>query len=241
MTRPADASHLHPRVTSFRSRRSTVSSGQQQTWDRLWPELGMHARYARRTRRRCSTPRRGSAGRRPSCWRSASGTGTSTLAMAKAEPRRRRGRRRGLPARAGTAALRDRPGSTSPTSGWSAATASTCSSTCSARIADRGAGVLPRPVAQGAPPQAPAAAAGHRRPDRRPAAPRRGAARRDRPRRATPSRSPRSATPNPGCVASPPSDGPADLGAAAHHQVRDEGAARGQRRRRTALGEALSA
>ena len=38
-------------------------------------------------------------------------------------------------------------------------------------IADRCAGVLPRPVAQGAPPQAPAAAAGDRRTDRRPAPP----------------------------------------------------------------------
>ena len=43
----------------------------------------------------------------------------------------RRGRRRGLPARAGPAAERDRPRKRSPTSGWSAATASTCWSTCS--------------------------------------------------------------------------------------------------------------
>ena len=44
MTRPDTASHLHPRVTSYRSRHSSVSSGQQETWDRLWPELGTHAR-----------------------------------------------------------------------------------------------------------------------------------------------------------------------------------------------------
>jgi tRNA (guanine-N7-)-methyltransferase len=36
--------HPHPRVTSFRTRHSTLSSAQQQTWDRLWPELGMQAR-----------------------------------------------------------------------------------------------------------------------------------------------------------------------------------------------------
>ena len=42
MTRPA--SHLHPRVTAYRSRRSSVSTCQQQTWDRLWPQLGTHAR-----------------------------------------------------------------------------------------------------------------------------------------------------------------------------------------------------
>ncbi len=34
----------YPRVTSFRSRHSTLSTAQQQTWDRLWPELGMQAR-----------------------------------------------------------------------------------------------------------------------------------------------------------------------------------------------------
>jgi tRNA (guanine-N7-)-methyltransferase len=36
--------HPFPRVTSFRSRHSTLSDAQQQTWDRRWPELGMAAR-----------------------------------------------------------------------------------------------------------------------------------------------------------------------------------------------------
>ncbi len=36
--------HAFPRVTSFRSRHSTLSDAQQQTWDRRWPELGMQAR-----------------------------------------------------------------------------------------------------------------------------------------------------------------------------------------------------
>jgi tRNA (guanine-N7-)-methyltransferase len=83
MTRPA--SHLHPRVTAYRSRRSSVSTGQQQTWDRLWPELGTHAR----------TPE-GPAGlldtqtwfgrSAPVVLEIGSGTGISTLAMAAAEP-----------------------------------------------------------------------------------------------------------------------------------------------------------
>ncbi len=77
--------HLHPRVTSFRSRRSTLSGGQQETWERLWPELGMQARDA-------DGPAP-TAGHRAWFGRSAPvvleigcGTGTSTLAMAKAEP-----------------------------------------------------------------------------------------------------------------------------------------------------------
>jgi tRNA (guanine-N7-)-methyltransferase len=34
----------HPRVTSFRNRHSALSTAQQHTWDRRWPELGMQAR-----------------------------------------------------------------------------------------------------------------------------------------------------------------------------------------------------
>ena len=41
---PAPEPHRLPRVTSFRTRRSTLSGGQQETWDRRWPELGMQAR-----------------------------------------------------------------------------------------------------------------------------------------------------------------------------------------------------
>src|SRR5689334_18637122 len=77
--------HLPRRVTSFRTRRSTLSGGQQATWERLWPEMGMLARDAD-----------GPAGLLDAeAWfgRSApvvleigSGTGVSTLAMAKAEP-----------------------------------------------------------------------------------------------------------------------------------------------------------
>jgi tRNA (guanine-N7-)-methyltransferase len=77
--------HRHPRVTSFRTRRTTLSAAQQATWDRLWPTIGMQARDG-------DVP----VGRLDAeAWfgRSApvvveigSGAGTSTLAMAKAEP-----------------------------------------------------------------------------------------------------------------------------------------------------------
>src|SRR4051794_36892639 len=43
---PGPEGHLHPRVTSFRTRRTTLSGAQQATWQRLWPEIGMHARDA---------------------------------------------------------------------------------------------------------------------------------------------------------------------------------------------------
>ena len=100
-----------------------------------------------------------------------------------------------------------------------------------ARIADRGAGVLPRPVAQGPPPQAQAAATRHRRPvaDRRapaasctppPTTPRvRRADRRGR-RRRSPLKRVTAATAS-------------RLGGSAGHQVRGKGARRGQRGRRT--------
>ena len=33
--------YLHRRVTSFRTRRTTLTDTQQRTWARLWPELTM--------------------------------------------------------------------------------------------------------------------------------------------------------------------------------------------------------
>src|SRR5690242_20190074 len=37
------APHTHRRVTSFRSRRATLTDAQQRTWARLWPQLGADA------------------------------------------------------------------------------------------------------------------------------------------------------------------------------------------------------
>jgi tRNA (guanine-N7-)-methyltransferase len=81
----ATPSHLHPRVTSFRARRTTLSGGQQATWQRLWPELGMQARDEDGPVPRLDTD--AWFGRpAPLVLEIGSGAGTSTLAMARAEP-----------------------------------------------------------------------------------------------------------------------------------------------------------
>lgn len=79
------ASHLHPRVTSFRSRRSALSSGQQNTWNRLWPELGTNARWDDGPAERLDT--QAWFGRSaPVVLEIGCGSGTSTVAMSQAEP-----------------------------------------------------------------------------------------------------------------------------------------------------------
>jgi tRNA (guanine-N7-)-methyltransferase len=72
--------HLHRRVTSFRTRRTTLTDAQQRTWARLWPELGAEvgpgpvdtdAWFGRSA---------------PVVLEIGCGTGISTATMAKAEP-----------------------------------------------------------------------------------------------------------------------------------------------------------
>lgn len=73
-------SRLYPRVTSFRSRRGSLTTPQQDAWDRMWPKIGRDvgddlidttAWFERDA---------------PLIVEIGSGTGTATAAMAKAEP-----------------------------------------------------------------------------------------------------------------------------------------------------------
>ena len=86
MARPVEPAQRPRRVTSFRSRRSTLTPSQQETWDRLWPSLG---------RRANDGPPGPLDALDTGAWfgRDAGlvleigcGTGTSTLAMARDEP-----------------------------------------------------------------------------------------------------------------------------------------------------------
>jgi tRNA (guanine-N7-)-methyltransferase len=82
---PHVTGHLHPRITSFRTRRTTLSGAQQATWDRRWPEIGMHARDGDGPAPMLDTE--AWFGRSaPIVLEIGCGAGTSTLAMAQAEP-----------------------------------------------------------------------------------------------------------------------------------------------------------
>ncbi|MGA7052956.1 MAG: tRNA (guanosine(46)-N7)-methyltransferase TrmB [Mycobacterium sp.] len=72
-------------ATAFRSRRSALSEAQRQTWERLWPELGMSETGGPDREEPLDTG--AWFGRRaPLVLEIGSGSGTSTLAMAKDEP-----------------------------------------------------------------------------------------------------------------------------------------------------------
>ena len=76
-------------ATSFRSRRSALSGAQRQTWDGLWPELGLSVGTPSGAGLRRGEPLDlgGWFGRQaPVVLEIGCGSGTSTLAMAKEEP-----------------------------------------------------------------------------------------------------------------------------------------------------------
>lgn len=83
------APHAGRRVTSFRSRRSSLTETQQDTWDRLWPALGRQALPTGSPTLEAPDPldapawfgRHGALVCEIGC-----GTGTSTVAMAQSEP-----------------------------------------------------------------------------------------------------------------------------------------------------------
>jgi tRNA (guanine-N7-)-methyltransferase len=72
-------------ATGFRSRRSALSNGQRQTWERLWPELGMSVEPRPPHAKPLDTEAWfGRAA--PLVLEIGCGSGTSTLAMAQGEP-----------------------------------------------------------------------------------------------------------------------------------------------------------
>ncbi|OBG39077.1 tRNA (guanosine(46)-N7)-methyltransferase TrmB [Mycobacterium alsense] len=74
----------HLPASSFRSRRSALSGTQRETWERLWPELGLTLGPGQRPER---LDTRAWFGRQaPVVLEIGCGSGTSTLAMAKDEP-----------------------------------------------------------------------------------------------------------------------------------------------------------
>ena len=78
--------HPYPRITSFRSRRSALSSGQQETWQRRWPDLGMQPRDSDGRPTGTLDTEAWFGRSAPVVLEIGCGAGISTLAMAAAEP-----------------------------------------------------------------------------------------------------------------------------------------------------------
>ena len=78
--------HPHPRITSFRSRRSALSGSQHETWDRRWPEIGMQARDSDGRPTGVLDTDAWFGRSAPLVLEIGCGTGTSTVAMAATEP-----------------------------------------------------------------------------------------------------------------------------------------------------------
>ncbi|GAC02667.1 MULTISPECIES: tRNA (guanosine(46)-N7)-methyltransferase TrmB [Gordonia] len=83
----ADRSRLYPRVTSFRFRRGTLTTGQQRNWETLWPVLGRDLEIGPERIPEPQLDLNAMFGRdNPKVLEIGSGTGISTAAMAEAEP-----------------------------------------------------------------------------------------------------------------------------------------------------------
>lgn len=82
----ADQAHQHRRVTSFRSRHSTLSTNQQELWERRWPELGAVARDDDGAPAGLLDTATWFGRTAPVVLEIGCGTGISTLAMAQEEP-----------------------------------------------------------------------------------------------------------------------------------------------------------
>lgn len=78
--------HPHPRIASFRSRRSALSGLQHETWDRRWPELGMQAKDSDGNLGGALDTQAWFERSAPLVLEIGCGTGTSTIAMAATEP-----------------------------------------------------------------------------------------------------------------------------------------------------------
>jgi tRNA (guanine-N7-)-methyltransferase len=86
---PGRPEHRHLPATGFRSRRSAISGAQRQTWEQLWPKLGLSLGASPSGEREAAQPLDTGAwfGRHaPVVLEIGCGSGTSTLAMAKDEP-----------------------------------------------------------------------------------------------------------------------------------------------------------